>query len=1033
MKLFLLIIVLLSIVFIQTTNTTSIHINNDLDIDINQQKQQRDININDDNNNNNNNINVFLIPHSHCDVGWVQTYEQYYSENVTVILNNVIDHLLKDSTKKFNWAEIIYFERWYNSQSSILQNQVRQLINNKQLEFIGGGWAQNDEAATHHEAIINQMTLGHQFLLSEFGVTPSVGWQIDPFGPSTFTATAFSLMSFKYHVINRIDDRLKHVYNNTPDIIGSGILTTDQEFEFIWYPSRNYGQQLSIFTHILDNHYNSPSICYPNVTNPNTTICTGFDFEADPSSNPPINETNIYERACFLVEIIQQRSALYRHNNLLLPFGNDFRFQNATLEFTNMDKLIDYINSNSSWGINIQYSTLSQYFDTVFQEIVNVNETFPEIQGQDYYTYTMCLAIDYQNFNTCVNYWSGYFTSYPLLKQTARDSDSLLRNAEILYSLASAYGNGFDFDFTPSYESLFYHRNVSGILTHHDAITGTAKAYVRENYFDMLYQAQNQTLKHLVPSLVEFLLANKSIPMNYTANINVLLELGQDDILAVSFTNSLAWDRQEFVYLEISNQQYIAVYNDKLESIESQIVNRIDKGGKWYLYFMVNTPALGISTYFIVGLSSTSPNSNQFLNEYSNIISKPILAFNSINENILEMSLPTTSTFSIGNSLFNLNFKFNSNNNNILRLESFDDLVRNINSIPLVQELIEYQAMSDDAYKFRPKGYPTTLVAETPQFYYTQGPIIQLITIIYNNNCSQVFSVFNSSSSSSSSFLNSNQYFEIDNVVAAGWDKEISMRFNTSINNGQTFYTNNGVEVLERNYQMKYNDSFPWSLISGNFYPVINTGYIVDQENQLNVLSKQSFAASSQDNGVFEYLLIRRCNYTQWSIHETMNDTSNPSLKFRILFGEPNSVQSIRSPHSVIFENPMLAVFSSSVQEIGLLKWISTFNTKFEPLVQSFPYNLHLVTLTKQWIDSSTNIIRLMNIYEINQNQQYSQPLDVDFNSCLISNFNISAVYETNLSANQIISNLNDNDDILATTLNPIQLKTFMFELNPTK
>ncbi|KAF2068926.1 hypothetical protein CYY_009755, partial [Polysphondylium violaceum] len=898
---------------------------------------------------------------------------------------------------------------------------VRQLVNNKQLYFIGGGWAQNDEAAAHYEAIINQMTLGHQFLLSEFGVTPSVGWQIDPFGPSTLTATAFSLMSFKYHVIDRLDDRLKHIYTNTPDIKNSGSMISNQDFEFIWYPSNNYGRELSIFTHILDNMYTSPSLCvYPNASDPNFSICTGFDFEGDPDINPPINESNINERASILVEIIKQRSSYYRHNNLLLPFGSDFRFQDATVEFINMDKLIKYINTNTSFGVNIQYSTLDDYFDTVFQEVVNVNETFPEIQGQDYYTYTMCLTTDYQLYNTCVNYWSGYFTSYPLLKQTARDSDSLLRNAEILYSLASAYGNGFDFDFTPSYESLSYHRNVSGILTHHDAITGTAKEYVRDDYFQMLYQAQNQTLQNAIPSLVEFLLANKSIPFNYTTDSSILLDIKNDDVYAVSFTNSLAWDRQEFVCLEISNQ-YIAVYNDKLESIESQIVNRIDKGGKFYLYFMVNTPALGINTFFILGLSSTT-NSNQFIFENSNIISKPILPFYSNNINI-----KSSSSISIGNSLFNLNFKFNTKNNNILRLESFDDLARNIKSIPLVQELIEYESKNDDAYKFRPKDYPTTLLAETPQFYYTQGPIIQLITIVYSNNCSQSFSVYNSTFNNGS-FLNSNQYFEIENIVSVGWNKEISMRFNTSINNGQTFYTNNGVEVLQRNFIEKFNDSSPSSLISGNFYPVINTGYIVDQHNQLTVLSKQTNGASSQDNGVFEYLLIRRSNFTQWSVGEPMNDISNPSLKFRILFGTPNNVESIRTPHSIIFENPLMPVFTSSVQQVGLLKWINTFNTRFEPLTHSFPYNLHLVTLTKQWIDSSTNIIRLMNIYEINQNQQYSQPLNVNINSLFNLNFNISAVYETNLSANQKISNL--EYDILTTTLNPIQLKTFVFELN---
>lgn len=51
-------------------------------------------------------IEVFLVPHSHCDVGWLKTVEQYYTENVTLILNNVIETLTKDKSKKFNWAEM---------------------------------------------------------------------------------------------------------------------------------------------------------------------------------------------------------------------------------------------------------------------------------------------------------------------------------------------------------------------------------------------------------------------------------------------------------------------------------------------------------------------------------------------------------------------------------------------------------------------------------------------------------------------------------------------------------------------------------------------------------------------------------------------------------------------------------------------------------------------------------------------------------------------------------------------------------------
>ena len=75
---------------------------------------------------------------------------------------------------------------------------------NGQLEFINGGWCMNDEASTHYNAIIDQMSIGLRFLSNTFGVRPLVGWHIDPFGHSSFQATAFSLVSiefFLYHVL----------------------------------------------------------------------------------------------------------------------------------------------------------------------------------------------------------------------------------------------------------------------------------------------------------------------------------------------------------------------------------------------------------------------------------------------------------------------------------------------------------------------------------------------------------------------------------------------------------------------------------------------------------------------------------------------------------------------------------------------------------------------------------------------------------------------------------------------------------------
>uniref|UniRef100_A0A4Y0BI62 Glyco_hydro_38N domain-containing protein n=2 Tax=Anopheles funestus TaxID=62324 RepID=A0A4Y0BI62_ANOFN len=66
-------------------------------------------------------LNVHLVAHTHDDVGWLKTVDQYYygsrssiqKAGVQYILDSVIQELLKDSTRRFIFVESAFMQKWY--------------------------------------------------------------------------------------------------------------------------------------------------------------------------------------------------------------------------------------------------------------------------------------------------------------------------------------------------------------------------------------------------------------------------------------------------------------------------------------------------------------------------------------------------------------------------------------------------------------------------------------------------------------------------------------------------------------------------------------------------------------------------------------------------------------------------------------------------------------------------------------------------------------------------------------------------------
>ncbi|KAK5865351.1 hypothetical protein PBY51_019631 [Eleginops maclovinus] len=353
-------------------------------------------------------LNVHLVPHTHDDVGWLKTVDQYFygdrndiqHAGVQYILDSVVDQLLKNPDRRFIYVETAFFYRWWRQQSSGMQQTVRQLVDEGRLEFVNGGWCMSDEATTHYSAVIDQMTMGLRFLNDTFGRCgrPRVAWHIDPFGHAREHASMFAQMGYDGFFFGRLD------YQDR------SLRMQKREQELLWRASESLTPPMAdLFTGILPNGYNPPP-----------GFCWDQSCDDPPiRDDPDLEDYNVDDVVKRFVAIANSQSLVYKTNHIIMTMGSDFQYENANLWYKNLDKLIRYVNAQQANGgkVNVLYSTPSCYL----QELHRANSTWA-LKTDDFFPYA----------DAAHDFWTGYFTSRPALKRYERVSNSNLQTCNQL-------------------------------------------------------------------------------------------------------------------------------------------------------------------------------------------------------------------------------------------------------------------------------------------------------------------------------------------------------------------------------------------------------------------------------------------------------------------------------------------------------------------------------------------------------------------------------------------------------------------------
>lgn len=81
-------------------------------------------------------LNVHLVPHTHDDVGWLKTVDQYYygsrqsiqKAGVQYILDSVVNSLIRNKDRRFIYVETAFFAKWWMEQNEQTKDIVRELV-----------------------------------------------------------------------------------------------------------------------------------------------------------------------------------------------------------------------------------------------------------------------------------------------------------------------------------------------------------------------------------------------------------------------------------------------------------------------------------------------------------------------------------------------------------------------------------------------------------------------------------------------------------------------------------------------------------------------------------------------------------------------------------------------------------------------------------------------------------------------------------------------------------------------------------------
>ena len=1021
---------------------------------------------------------VFSRCHNSISVGWRKTVEQYFfgwntsideRGHVQSIITTSLESLLLNSERTFTYVESKFLHMWWKLATPEQRQSLHHVISTGQWIFVNGAWSMGDEAASHYMGLIDSATLGHAFLKDTLGVTPTIAWQLDPFGHSATQASLMThKMGFDAIYFGRIDYQDLHLRRQA------------QECEGLWNPAQPYDGNHTTTTTTEDHAPIDPTVFWglTGSYGGNYGAPDGFCFDVlctDGWGVTPLmdlNETARHDKLHHFLELIAQQAHETKTNDILLTMGTDFTYSRAESYYANLDLLISSLMVGQEWNewdvkaifggnssgidrVNIFYSNPEYYTQRKYQQTVshaherqklqterNSNgvaqeqrrnlKKRPRIENTKLASNESLWATktdDFFPYSDCPHcFWTGYFTSRTSFKRLERVASGFLQAARQIGLLADMTTKN-QHSSSAKGPALLTLEDSLGVSQHHDAITGTGKQHVADDYSKRLHAGLMDASNAVVDVVLDQLNASDTplaetlqyCPLLNESICEPSLNHGDDDIYVVVY-NPLCQGakRNTTVRIPVSKGGIYVVkqLGDKESAVRSRSTQSFSGTRAAKVHEISITASLSClsATAYVLSLDESEDDfpledRDSFLKFTETQVSVKndhdmMVVFERSSGQLKKVSgeLRSDGSFEVEIDLeeewgYYLPYDHD--------LDKSDDAHENSGAYlfrpSTPNATLEVLVVRKDTVKFLPTDFGLEVHASYGHPNKLQeDPWLHRVVRVDKNH----------------------PWIEVDFTVGPvpikdGRGKEVVSRLKAlGIDNQGVFYTDsNGRAFLKRQRDRRPSwDMQVFEPVAGNYYPVNTAIYMEDANASLAILTDRSRGGGSSVDGSLELKIQRRTVVDDHrGVDEPLNETVGGMTPYppygdatrigdgvvirgtnRVMIGKGFSGASLaRSVMDPIFSQPVVLVGSAPRRSTeGMLPSFSVLGATAQ-----LPPNIYLATLLR--LSEDVLLIRLGHQYGPDEDEMLSKPVPVNLAALLEPEYKVTNVVEKTLSGNR--------------------------------